>query len=60
MPDLKDELAALRIEREPQGSGAGRWIGWTVALLALAAAGAAICANVGTSLNLQRTKWNRT
>ena len=40
MPDLKDELAALRIEREPQGSGAGRWIGWTVALLALAAAGA--------------------
>src|SRR6187549_1506505 len=41
MPDLKDELAALRIEREPQGSGAGRWIGWTVALLALAAAGAA-------------------
>jgi RND family efflux transporter MFP subunit len=35
MPELKDELAALRIEREPQRTGAGRWIGWTVALLAL-------------------------
>ena len=41
MPDLKDELAALRIEREPQRAGAGRWIGWTVLLLALAAAGVA-------------------
>src|SRR5204863_426208 len=41
MPDLKDELAALRIEREPQGSGAGRWIGWTIVLLVLAAAAAA-------------------
>src|SRR5918993_1271862 len=38
MPDLKDELAALRIEREPQRSGAGRWIGWTIVLLLLAAA----------------------
>jgi len=38
MPDLKDELAALRIEREPQRSGAGRWIGWTIFLLLLTAA----------------------
>src|SRR5687767_1254335 len=36
MPDLKDELAALRIEREPQRAGAGRWVGWTIVLLALA------------------------
>src|SRR5574339_273256 len=41
MPDLKDDLAALRIEREPQRTGAGRWIGWTILLLALAAAGVA-------------------
>src|SRR5262245_38401124 len=38
MPDLKDELAALRIEREPPASGAGRWIGWTLVLLVLAGA----------------------
>ena len=41
MPDLKDDLAALRIEREPQRTGAGRWIGWAILLLALAAAGVA-------------------
>src|SRR5688572_22966964 len=38
MPDLRDELAALRIEREPQHAGAGRWIGLTVVLLVLAGA----------------------
>jgi RND family efflux transporter MFP subunit len=38
MPDLKDELAALRIEREPQASGAGRWIAWTLVLLILGGA----------------------
>ena len=38
MPDLKDELAALRIEREPEHTGIGRWIGWTVLLLVLVAA----------------------
>ena len=26
--DLKQDLAALRIEREPERPGAGRWIGW--------------------------------
>jgi RND family efflux transporter MFP subunit len=41
MHELKDDLAALRIEREPQRTGAGRWIGWTLFLLALAAAGVA-------------------
>jgi RND family efflux transporter MFP subunit len=40
MPDLKDELAALRIEREPEHTGIGRWIGWTVGLLVLAGAAA--------------------
>jgi RND family efflux transporter MFP subunit len=38
MADLKDELAALRIEREPQHAGAGRWIGWGVLLLLVVAA----------------------
>ena len=38
MPDLKDELAALRIEREPEHTGIGRWIGWAVLLLVLVAA----------------------
>jgi RND family efflux transporter MFP subunit len=41
MPDLKDDLAALRIEREPPRSGAGRWIGWAILLAVLAAAGVA-------------------
>jgi RND family efflux transporter MFP subunit len=42
MTDLKDDLAALRIEREPESTGRGRWIGWAVAvaLVAAAAAGA--------------------
>jgi len=37
--DLSQDLAALRIEREPERRGAGRWIGWAVVLLMLAAAG---------------------
>jgi HlyD family secretion protein len=36
--DLKQDLAALRIEREPERSGVGRWVGWAVVLLMLAAA----------------------
>ena len=40
MSELKDELAALRIEREPiRTSNAGRWIGWVVVLALLGAGG---------------------
>ena len=41
MADLKDDLAALRIEREPYRSGGTRWIGWVIAIILLAAGGAA-------------------
>ena len=37
--DLKDELAALRIERTPE-TGGSRWVAWLAALLLLGAAGA--------------------
>jgi RND family efflux transporter MFP subunit len=37
MADLKDDLAALRIEREPIRTGSRRWIGWVVVLVLLAA-----------------------
>jgi HlyD family secretion protein len=41
MTDLKDELAALRIERDPDTIGPSRrWVGWTVMLMLLIAAGA--------------------
>lgn len=41
MRDLKDELAALRLEREPMvPSSRGRWMGWAVLVLVLAVAGA--------------------
>src|SRR5687768_6379251 len=40
MPDLKDDLAALRIEREPDRPRR-RWVGWLVAALIAAAVGAA-------------------
>ena len=40
MSELKDELAALRIEREPiRTSNTGRWIGWVVTLAVLGAGG---------------------
>jgi HlyD family secretion protein len=39
MSDLKKDLDALRIEREPDRSGAARWIIWTGLLVVLAAAG---------------------
>jgi RND family efflux transporter MFP subunit len=39
MPDLKDELAALRLEREPDRSGAGRSIVWIGLLILLATGG---------------------
>ena len=42
MSDLKDELAALKIDREPERSGAGRrWLGWVLILAVLAGAGLA-------------------
>jgi HlyD family secretion protein len=37
--DLKQDLAALRIERTPERPGVGRWIGWAVVLLILAGSG---------------------
>jgi HlyD family secretion protein len=37
--DLKDELAALRIERPPERSRTGRWIGQALVLALLAAGG---------------------
>ena len=39
--DLKDELAALRIERAPE-TGGSRWVAWVSALLLLGAAGAGV------------------
>ena len=38
MPDLKHDLAALRIEREPERPRR-RWVGWVIALIVCAAAG---------------------
>lgn len=38
MSDLKNDLAALRIEREPEGPRRG-WIGWLVLLVVVAGAG---------------------
>jgi RND family efflux transporter MFP subunit len=40
--DLKQDLNALRIERQPERPGAGRWIGWALALVLIAGAGAGI------------------
>jgi RND family efflux transporter MFP subunit len=37
--ELKDELAALRIEREPERGRAGRWVAWIILLLVLAGGG---------------------
>lgn len=39
MTDLKDELAGLRIEREPMRVGRGRWGKWIVLLALVAGAG---------------------
>ena len=39
MTELKDDLASLRIEREPESRASGRWIRWAVLLAVLAAAG---------------------
>jgi RND family efflux transporter MFP subunit len=39
MPELKDDLAALRIERAPERPGAARWVVWIGLLVVLAAFG---------------------
>jgi HlyD family secretion protein len=41
MPDLKDDLAALRIERAPDRRSLPRWLVWGVVLVLVGAAGAA-------------------
>ena len=41
MADLKDDLAALRIEREPVTVTSRRWIGWVVALAFIGVVGLA-------------------
>jgi RND family efflux transporter MFP subunit len=39
MTELKDDLAALRIERGPETASSGRWIRWVVLLAVLAGGG---------------------
>ncbi len=39
MAELKDDLAALRIEREPMETRPRRWLGWVVLLVLLAGGG---------------------
>ena len=39
MSDLKTDLAALRLERDPESRGAGRWVAWVLVLLVLGAGG---------------------
>lgn len=39
MTDLKDDLAALRIERDPDRPGTARWVGWTILVVLLAGGG---------------------
>jgi RND family efflux transporter MFP subunit len=39
LTDLTQDLAALRIEREPERPGGRRWLGWLVVLVLIAGAG---------------------
>ena len=39
MPELNDDLAALRIERKPDRPGWGRWVLWILLLAALSGSG---------------------
>ncbi len=39
MPELKDDLSALRIERQPERVRGGRWLVWVAVLVILAAGG---------------------
>ena len=41
MTELKDDLASLHIEREPERRGLGRWLGWLVIVLLVAGASGA-------------------
>jgi HlyD family secretion protein len=42
MPDLKDDLAALRLDREPDSQPRRRWIGWAVLAILLIGSGAGV------------------
>jgi RND family efflux transporter MFP subunit len=46
MSELKDDLAALRIERQPETRTAGPWLKWVVLLVLLGGGGAAVYAYV--------------
>jgi len=46
MSELKDDLAALRIERQPETRSAGRWLRWVLLLALLGGGGAAAYAYV--------------
>ena len=37
MPELKDDLAALRIEREPDRRSGSRWVAWVIVIAVLGA-----------------------
>ena len=39
MADLTQDLAALRLEREPEPEPSRRWLGWVFLVVVLAAAG---------------------
>jgi RND family efflux transporter MFP subunit len=42
MPDLKDDLAALRLDREPDSQPRRRWIGWVLLAVLLIGAGGGV------------------
>jgi HlyD family secretion protein len=42
MPDLKDDLAALRLDREPDSRPPRRWIGWALLAILLIGAGSGV------------------
>ena len=42
MTELQQDLNALRIERQAERPGAGRWIGWILALVLIAGAGTGV------------------
>ena len=47
MSELNDDLAALRIDREPDETPRRRWVGWLIVLVLLAGAGAVLVAWLG-------------